>query len=265
MATTTAKTSEINFIKVGAVAAFVMAISALVFFAIFNALSTADPRSEIARFLSDAAAKPGAAGMVAWMNAWLGVLTVPVYLGLYYGLRRSSQSYMLLALAAGLAWGIVLIVATPVMYTLLVYVAPSWADSSDSAVRNGLASIGTTLGWIINTTIGGTVFFLRALSVLAASRVMLLQGGKLWTGLGWLGIVFAIEHMAAGIQRVTVMGSGGAAASTLLGAISGVMLFVWLIGVGIGLWRLRQETEAAAIDGSGRLSLTPPIPAENMG
>jgi hypothetical protein len=263
MATTKAETSEINFVKVGAVAAIVMAISAFVFFAIFNTLSTADARTE--QFLSDVAANQGAAAMVPWLNGWLGILTVPVYLGLYYGLRRSSQSYMLLALMAGLAWGVVLVVVTPLMLTLLSYVAPAWAASSDSAARDGLMITGTTLGWVINTTIGGLVFFLRALSVLAASRVMFLLGGWFWTGLGWLGIVFAIEHAIAGIQRIAVVGSGGAAGSTLLGAISGVLLFVWLVGVGIGLLRLRSETETSAIADSQRHSQPAPIPAERVG
>src|SRR5437762_4959775 len=100
-----AKTSEINFIKVGAVAAVLMAISAFLFFALLGALTTADPRKETAQFLSDAATKQGLAATVAWMNTLLGILTVSLYLGLYYALRRSSESYMLLALMAGIAWG----------------------------------------------------------------------------------------------------------------------------------------------------------------
>lgn len=242
-----ARTSEFSFIKVGAVAAALMAISAFVFFALFNALSTADPRSETAQFLSDAATRQGLASAVAWTNTLLGILTVPLYLGLYYAFRRSSQSYMLLALIAGIAWGIVLVIITPVMFTLLVQVAPAWAGNSEPAARIQMANTAVTLGWVVNATIGGTVFFLRAISVLMVSRVMLLLGGRLWKGLAWLGLIFALEHMVTGIQRVFVMGGGGAAGSTMLGAIGGVMLFIWLIGVGIGLWRLRHETEPSTI------------------
>ena len=259
------KTNELNFIKVGAVAVFLMAISSFIFFALFNVLSSADPRSQTTQFLGDVATKQGLAATVAWMNTWLGLLTVPVYIGLYFGLRRSSESYMLLALVAGLAWGIVLVIATPLIFTLLVQVAPAWADSSDTVTRNELVNIGTTLGWIINTTIGGTVFFLRAVSVLAISRVSLLQGGRLWTGLGWFGIIFAVEHIITGVLRVLVVGSGGAAGSTLLGAAGGVMFFVWLVGIGVGLWRLRQEAETSAVDDSQRLSQTTLMPAEHIG
>ncbi|HEY0069155.1 MAG TPA: hypothetical protein VGE04_04215 [Chloroflexia bacterium] len=251
------RTSEFSYIKVGAVAAALMAVSAFVFFALFNALSTADPRTETAQFLSDAATRQGLAATVAWTNTVLGILTVPLYLGLYYAFRRSSQSYMLLALIAGIAWGLVLVIITPVMFTLLVQVAPGWASSSDLMTRNQLANSAVTLGWVINTTIGGTVFFLRAVSVLLVSRVMLQLGGRLWVGLAWLGLIFALEHVVTGIQRVFVTGSGGAAGSTMLGAIGGVMLSIWLIGVGIGLWR-RHETEPSTLAGESlpRTSLT---------
>lgn len=251
--------NELNLVKMGAVAALLTALTTVLFFALFNAVSAADPRSETAQFLGDASKNQGLAGVVAWLNAWLGILTVPLYLGLYYAFRRFSQGYMLLATITGIAWGIILIVITPVIFTTLVYIAPGWAGSSDSATRSELANIGAAFGWIINTTIGGTVFLLRALSVLAASRVMLLFGGRLWTGLAWLGIIFAVEHVLAGVTRVFVVGIGGAAGSTLLGAIGGVMLFVWLVGVGIGLWRMREEYETQDVVGSQRLSQSAPV------
>lgn len=257
---TTARTKELNFTALGAGAAILMAVSAFLFFALFNALSSADPRTETAQFLGDAAGKQGLAAAVAWMNAWLGLLTAPLYLGLYFALRHASGSYTLLALCAGLAWGLVLIVATPLMLTLLVYVAPGWAQSTDPGTRSGLAQIGAALGWTINATIGGTVFFLRALSVLAVSRVMFLLGGRFWAGLAWLGLLFAVEHIITGIQRVVVLGSGGAAGSTVLGALGGLLLFAWLIGVGIGLWRLRRTTETTATVGAARLAQTTATP-----
>jgi hypothetical protein len=262
MAATT-RTREIDLTRTGALAAGVMAVSTVAFFGMFNALSTADPRSDTAQFLTDAAARQGLAAVVAWANTWLGILTVPLYLGLYYALRRYSKSYTQFGLFAGVAWGIVLIVATPMMFTLLTYVAPTWASSVDSGTRGEMGNIGATLGWFINTTIGGTVFFLRALSVLAISRVMLLAGERLWTGLGWLGVVFAVEHIVAGVQRVAVLGSGAAAGATVLGAVGGIMLFVWLVGAGVGMWRLHPETQVVAA--SERVSPIGPASAETLG
>lgn len=246
------KANEINFIKVGALSAILLALSAIAFFALFRAMSSANPRWETAQFLSDVASKQGIAVTVAWANVWLGFLTIPLYLGLYHGLRRACESYMLLALITGLAWGISLVLATPQLLAIVHYVAPAWINNTDSVSRTVLLDIATTLQWVGSTQIGIVIFF-RAVSVLAASRVMLLLSGRLWTGMGWLGIIFAIEHIVTGIQQVE--GARGAA-STLLGAVGGMMLSVWLIGVAIGLLRLRQEPETSAMSGSRRLSQT---------
>jgi hypothetical protein len=248
-----ASTRDSGYNRLAAVAATVMAVSAMAFFALFSAVSSADPRYETARFLSDAAANQGLASLVAWMNAWLGIVAMPLYVGLYFALRRAGNVYMLLASITGIAWGLILLVASPFMFTLLVYVAPAWATSTGTT-RSELMSQAITLGWIVNATIGGTIFFLRALSVLAISRVLLSVGGKLWIAVGWLGVIFAIVHFVTGTLRVLVLGNGAAAGGTLLGAVGGVLLFVWLVGVAWGLWRLHGKIDTSPTEDASRTS-----------
>jgi len=126
---------------------------------------------------------------------------------------------------------------TPSLFALVYYLAPAWAHEADGASRVGLLNMATTMMWGIVTQIS-IVFFLRAISIIAASRAMLIRGGRQWTLLGWLGIAFGIEHLLGGVLHQTVIQGG---VNTLLGTVGGVMLIVWLVGAGVGLWRLPRE------------------------
>ncbi len=84
-----AHSGDINFVKVGAVAAFLLAAALVAVIASFGALTDVDfPRTDTEEFLDDVVDKKNLLIATVWLFAFLSLLIVPYFLGLYYGLRR---------------------------------------------------------------------------------------------------------------------------------------------------------------------------------
>jgi hypothetical protein len=232
--------ADIDLPKVGALGAIMLALSSFAFFRVAG--STFTSITEPARFLADAADQPGLAVTFAWGQAWLGLLTVPFYLGLHAGLRRGAENSTLIALVTGVMWGGMLLLVTPVVFAAVHYLAPLWSRETDLSTRTSLLHVGSFTLRVIATQVT-IVFFVRALSVAAASWAMLVRGGRPWRWMGWLGLAYGIEHAVAGVLHETAAQGG---VNTLLGAVGGFMFVVWLCGAGVGLWRLPKRTPLAA-------------------
>ncbi len=240
MSATESKTG-LDLPKVGALGAVVLALSSFAFFGVAGA--TFSSIAEPARFLADAASKPGLAVTFAWGQAWLGLLTVPFYLGLHGALRRSAESCSLIALVTGLVWGTMLLLITPVAFSAVHYVAPLFDRETDPTARADLLHLGSFSLRLIATQVT-VVFFLRAISVAAAGLAMLVHGERPWSWLGWLGLAYGVEHAAAGVLHETAAQGG---VNTLLGAVGGLMFVIWLCGTGVALWRLPSQTQVVEV------------------
>ena len=75
-----------------------------------------------------------------------------------------------------------------------------------------------------------------AIATLAASLVMLRLGQRFWSVVGWIGIasgllgIFGAFFLAVEEFEVVDM-------------VSGILAIIWILGAGVGLWRL-SEAEA---------------------
>src|SRR5678809_433167 len=121
--------------RLGAVAAVLLAVSSFAFFAIAGATTHASPTADPAAFLRDVVAKPGLAATWAWSQAWLGLLTIPLYLGLFAMLRKANGAAAMVSLVTGLFWGALLVIVTPLMFGLVARAAPIWAAETDPAAK----------------------------------------------------------------------------------------------------------------------------------
>src|SRR5437764_314535 len=135
--------------RLGVLAAVVIAVSAFAFFGVAASTTKAHPMTQPEQFLLDVAAKPGLASTWAWAQLWLGVWTVPFYLGLHARLRRDGDATMRISLVTGIAWGLLLMGVTPILFAVVHEVAPAWARERDA----GLLHTATALLWIVATQI----------------------------------------------------------------------------------------------------------------
>ncbi len=215
-------------------AAFLLAASLVAVVAIFGALTDVDsPRTDTEEFLDDVVDKKNLLIAAVWLFAFISLLIVPYFLGLYYGLRRWGEDYMRVAALFAVAAAIFNALASAPA-AALAYIVPAWAEASDEAARVILLSDAKTLLWASDAM---TAMFFVAISIaiIAASLVMLRLGGLLWTGLGWIGIASGVS----GIVGVFDLAEEYLGIATL---ISSILLLIWFLGVGVGLWwRLPTE------------------------
>ncbi len=81
--------------------------------------------------------------------------------------------------------------------------------------------------------------FLVAIGIafIAFSLVMLWLGQLLWTVLGWIGIVAGVLFILGALA----LAAEGFMIAAIIGTIREI---IWLLGAGVGLWRLPAEEEA---------------------
>jgi len=226
--------SEINFARVAAAAAF-LAVAALVVVAIaFNiVLSDANPRTETRQFLDDVVDKKNFLLAVVWLSASVGLLLALFFLGLYQALRRWGEDYMRVALLAGLAGAAFGTLSDIPGTAFAAYIIPAWAGASNEAARSTLLSDSAILWWVSDANFA-IVRGALALAALVAGLVMLRLEERVWTALGWIGVISGV----AGIFGVFELAEEGFLVARF---IQFTLLFVWLLGVGVGLWRLQPR------------------------
>ncbi len=137
---TFADSRDINFVKVGAVAAFLLAASLVATIAAFYALSDATARTETEEFLDDVVDKRGQFIGLVWLFTFTGLLRVPFALGLYYALRRWSEDYARVGALAGVVGGILHALWPIPLAVIAAYIVPAWGDAGDEATRAMLLS-----------------------------------------------------------------------------------------------------------------------------
>lgn len=124
---------DINFVKVGAVAAVLLAATLLAAFASLGALSDVTPRSDTREFLDDVVDKRNFAIAVVWLFAFSSLVIVPVALGLYYGLRRWGEEYMRVAVLFFVVAAIFQALSSAPVAALTAYILPAWAEAGHEA------------------------------------------------------------------------------------------------------------------------------------
>ena len=227
---------DINFVKVGAVAAFLLPVALVAGIATFFALSDATARTETQEFLDDVVDKRGQFIALVWLFTFTGLLRVPFALGLYYGLRRWSEDYTRVALLAGVVAAILHAMWPAPLAAIAGYIVPAWGEAGDEATRAMLLSDASVLAWVNSAMISvflGTI----GISFIAFSLVMLRIGQTLWTGLGWIGI-------ASGVFSILGAFALAAEGFVIAGFIGVVLEIIWFLGVGVGLWRGLPGEEA---------------------
>lgn len=234
---TSAHARDINFVKVGAAAAFLLAATLVAGFATFGALTEAEiPRSETQEFLDDVMDDKNLLIAIVWLFAFSSLLMVPYFLGLYYGLRRWGEDYVRLAVLFGVVAAIFQALSLAPAAAVAAYIVPAWADASDEASRAIVLSDAKILLW---TSDAMTAMFSVAIAIatIAASLVMLRIGRALWLVLGWIGI-------ASGVMGIVAAFDLAEESLEIAFFISFILVIIWIVGVGVGLgWYLPTEEE----------------------
>ena len=233
---TSAHSKDINFIKVGAVAAFLLPVALVAAIVTFFALSDAIARTEPREFLDDVVDKRGQFIALVWLFTFTGLLRVPFALGLYYGLRRWSEDYTRVAVLAGVVAAILHALWPAPLAVIAAYIVPAWGEAGDETSRTMLLSDAGILAWLNSVMISvflGTI----GISFIAFSLVMLRIGQTLWTGLGWIGIGAGVFSTLGAFQ----LAAEGFAIAGLIGVI---LEIIWFLGVGVGLLRYLPDEEA---------------------
>ena len=231
-----AHSSDINFVKVGAVAAFLLPVALVAAIATFFALSDVTARTETREFLDDVVDKRGQYIALVWLFTFTGLLRVPFALGLYYGLRRWSEDYARVGLLVGVVGAMLHALWPAPLAAIAAYIVPAWGAAGDEATRAMLLSDATILAWVNSAMISvflGTI----GISFIAFSLVMLRIGQTLWTGLGWIGIGAGVFSILGAFQLA-------AEGFAIVGLIGVILEITWFLGVGIGLWRGLPEKGA---------------------
>ena len=233
---TSTHSPDINFVKVGAVAAFLLPVALVAAIVTFFALSDATARTETREFLDDVVDKRGQFIALVWLFTFTGLLRVPFALGLYYGLRRWSEDYARVGVLAGVVAGVLHALWPAPLAAIAAYIVPAWGAAGDEATRAMLLSDAAILAWVNSALISvflGTI----GISFIAFSLVMLRIGQTLWTGLGWIGIGAGVFSILGAFQ----LAAEGFAIAGLIGVI---LEIIWFLGVGVGLWRGLPVEEA---------------------
>ena len=240
-----ARSRDINFVKVAAVAAFLLAASLVATIAAFYALSGATARTETEEFLDDVVDKRTHFIALVWLFTFTGLLRVPFAVGLYYALRRWGEDYTRIAVLAGVVAGILHALWPAPLAAIAAYIVPAWGDAGDDATRAILLSDAKTLAWLSTAMI--SVFLVAVgIAFIAFSLVMLRIGGRLWTGLGWIGIGSGVFAILGAFQPA-------AEEFVIAGSIGVFLEIIWFLGVGVGLMR--------GLPGEEPQPETPPKPA----
>ena len=230
---------DINFVKVGAVAAFLLPVALVAAIVTFLALSDATARTEPREFLDDVVGKRGQFIALVWLFTFTGLLRVPFALGLYYGLRRWSEDYARVGVLAGVLGAILHALWPAPLAAVAAYIVPAWGEAGDEATRAMLLSDATILAWV-NSAMISVFLGVIGISFIAFSLVMLRIGQTLWTGLGWIGIGAGVFSILGAFQLA-------AEGFAIVGLIGVILEIIWFLGVGVGLWRGLPREEAQPV------------------
>jgi hypothetical protein len=156
------------------------------------------------------------------------VLVVPIFLGLYLALRRTSESVMLLATAFGLV-GVVAII--PARQTVeLMLLSDQFAAATGEVQRAAYLAVGEALWASLSGTAYQVHLIVGALAIIVISIVML-RTNVFNKAVAWSGLVSNLCSLG---YYVPVIG-------TVLLLFSVLLLWIWSILLGIAFLRLARD------------------------
>ena len=224
-----------------AAAALALAVLSFAFFLVTRATSTLNPVVDTPAFLNDVVAHRGAANLWTWGQALLGLVGIATAIGLHRSFGPAGSSLATIGAAFGVVWAAGLLLVTPVQLVAFSVLGPDSIGSGDTVATTAAAEVTRGLLWMVVTQVT-VVFVLRALSVAAFSVLLLRAKQRAWRAIGWLGIAFSIEHLAAAVLHQVDQVGG---VTTALGALGGLLFTVWLVGLAAMLLRQREMADVA--------------------
>lgn len=230
---------EAAFFKAGALASLALAAVVIIGRAIFASLSSANPRTEAAQFLADVAGSRGLAAFDIWLIGISGLLTLLVFLALYFALRSYTQTVAGIAVLFGTLAAVFLALSVAPLAASTGYAIPAWERAIDPAARSLVESDFVMLQWV-SDGIGSMFGITIAITVFLFSRIALLVGGKLWAGIAWVGMVGAVFGVLAAF-------SIAAEPLEFAGIIHAISSIIWILGVAVALWRLSAAAPVPAV------------------
>lgn len=228
---------ELDFVKVGSVAAFLlMATVIAAILTAFTIPTSEPPWDDTGEFLSDLASNKWQAMASVWLFMFAGLFIAPVFLGLYEVLRRWGEGYMRLSVLFSVGAAILFALSGAPVAVLAAYIVPAWATADDASVKTAVFS-SARLSAELSAVMLSMFAVVLAVAIMASSGVMLRRGERWWRALGYIGLTGSFALFAGTFSPAEERFQIGY-------FISVVLLLIWLLGVGVALWRL-PAAEAA--------------------
>jgi hypothetical protein len=193
----------------------------------------ASPRDDPAGYLTDLATSGAPLGLAPWLLGAIPVLSLFLWLGIYWTLTPHNRRLTQTATGAGLVAVAIQPLVAVMGAAIVGHLVPAWSAVSDSAGRAFVESDFLIAQWGFEASLAAFDMFLFVAQV-AAALVMLRTHQTPWVVAGWLGLasaagnllgVFAFEYEP--LQP--------------FGAIGFFIGMAWIVATGIALLRAPAE------------------------
>lgn len=234
-------TQRTSVIKVGSIAAFLVAAClaiVVVSFSVLTGVSQVSDEATAATFLSDLAKHQDLVVFVVFMEALTAVVLVPLAAGLYEGLSSWNATLLGVTRIALIITAVLLAVSVAFEAPIAGYIVPAWAGAADASTQVSLAATTTTLSWA-GDAISSLANLFVGIGIAAASIAMVQHGRQWWRVLGWVGIVGGAASLLSAFMLL-------ASAFEIVSGVTAVMVFIWLLGACVGLWQMTAVSPSAA-------------------
>jgi hypothetical protein len=161
-------------------------------------------------------------------------LGIPTILALYIALRRTSESFMAIALAVGLVASVALITARPAFEML--YLSSQYAAATTEAQRSILLAAGEAMRATFYGTAFNTSNVLGNINLLIVPLVML-RSNLFGKATAYMGILAGILGLAMYVPTVGLF----------LGILSALFLAIWRILIAVKFFQLGRGKPAGAV------------------
>jgi hypothetical protein len=154
-------------------------------------------------------------------------LGIPMLLALYIALRRTSESFMAIALAVGLVSTVAVITARPAFEML--YLSSQYAAATTEAQRSMLLAAGEAMRAVFYGTAFNTSNVLGNINLLIVPLVML-RSGIFGKATAYMGILAGVLGFAMYVPTVGLF----------LGILSALFLAIWRVLIAVRFFQLGQ-------------------------
>lgn len=195
------------------------------------------PRNHATTYLADLSSSGIPTGLAPWLLGAIPVLSVFLWLGVFWALREENRPLTLMASAFGLVAAAVQTLLAIFAAVLVGSVAPAWAGATDAAIRAAVELDFQVVQWGFDAAAAAFDTMLFFAQIVAAI-VMLTVHRRVWTVAAWLGILSGIGN---------IIGVAAFAAESLqpFATIGFFIGMGWAAAVGVGL--LRQSRHASVV------------------